>query len=606
MIEKLREKANNLPLLPGVYIMKDAKGEVIYVGKAKALKNRVSSYFRGEHLPKVEAMVQKVEDFDVVIAQSEFEALVLENSLIKRHMPYYNILLRDDKGYPFIRLDTKSAYPTFSVVSRMAEDGAKYFGPFGGRGVSFDIIDTLCKALQLPTCSRKFPRDIGKARPCLNKHMGACKGYCQPETDAGEYMPSIKAAEMVLNGKIDSLKEELNEKMLEASENLRFEVAAQYRDRLKAIDALSNKQRMIATAYADMDVIGFFRGERTCFAVMHYKDGDFAGKDFSIVDDPLEEDAEALSKFLSQYYGYRSTWARTILLPCDIEDCEELSALLSNASGHRVAIEVPKRGDRRSLVENADANAREETLRAENATQRRNKLLELLEKTLDLPTLPRRIESFDISNTGNFGIVAAMVVFVDGKPLKRDYRKFRIKSTETQDDYASMYEAVSRRYARCVEGEEGFEEVPDLVLIDGGQAHTDIAIKALDVLGLKLPVFGMVKDDRHRTRALITGGGEEISISANQALFSFIGKIQEETHRFAIEYHRSLRTGTITSGLDKIPGVGEKRRNALLKHFKTIKAVSQADVQKLQEVLPQNAAQAVYDYYHGGEEAAED
>jgi len=602
MTEKLREKANNLPLLPGVYIMKNDRGEVIYVGKAKLLKNRVVSYFRGEHLPKVEAMVQKVSDFDVVVAQSEFEALVLENSLIKRHMPYYNILLRDDKGYPFIRLDTKSEYPTFSIAPKTASDGAKYFGPFGGRSVTFDVISTISKALQLPTCSRKFPKDIGKARPCLNKHMGACRGYCLPETDAAQYKPSIAAAEMILNGKIDSLKKDLTKQMEAAAEALHFETAAQFRDRLRAIDALSNKQRVIATAYADMDVIGFYRGSRTCFSMLHYKDGNFAGKDFSLMDDPLEEDGEALSKFLSQYYGYRGTWAKSILIPREIEDAEDLSLLLSEVSGHRVTIEVPKRGDRRAMVENANVNAREEALRAANASQRRVKVLDLLQKTLELPEAPLRIESFDVSNTGNFGIVAAMTVFSSGVPLKRDYRKFRIKSTETQDDYASMFEAVYRRYARCIAGDAGFEDVPNLLLIDGGQAHTEIAARALSELGLSLPVFGMVKDDRHRTRALITAQGREISISTNQALFSFIGKIQEETHRFAIEYHRQLRSGTIASGLDKIPGVGSVRRNALLKHFKTIKAIKEAELRELAEIVPQNTARAVYEFYHAQED----
>lgn len=605
IISKLREKANNLPMLPGVYIMKNERSEVIYVGKAKKLKNRVTSYFRGEHLPKVEAMVQKVADFDVIIAGSEFEALVLENSLIKRHMPHYNILLRDDKGYPFIRLDAKSEYPRFSVVGKTADDGAKYFGPFGSRGTTFEIIDTLCKALLLPTCGKKFPRDIGKERPCLNHHMGTCRGYCLKDASAEEYREAIRSAEMILSGKVTELVSQLTEEMLRLSDEMRFELAAEYRDRIRAIENLANKQKVIATAYADTDVIGFFRGARTCFAVLHYKDGNLAGKNYEIIDDPLEDDATALSNFLSQYYGTRGAWAKTILLPFEIEDREDMQLFITEASGHKVNIEIPQRGDKARLTESACVNAREEVQRSTSVAQRRSKTLEWLQKTLDLSTLPNRIEAFDISNTGNFGIVAAMVVFAGGKPLKRDYRRFKIKSTPTQDDYASMYEAVKRRFIRCLNGDEGFEEVPDLLLIDGGENHAAVAEDALRDIGLSLPVFGMVKDDRHRTRALITSAGHEIGIIGNQAAFAFIGSIQEEVHRYAIEYHRSLRAGTISSTLDSIPGIGEKRRNDLIKHFKTLKAIKSADLAELGRVVPEKAAQSVYDFFHYEEEANE-
>ena len=601
-IEKLREKANNLPLLPGCYIMKDDKQQVIYVGKAKALKNRVTSYFRGAHLPKVEAMVQKVYDFDIIVAASEFEALVLENSLIKRHMPYYNIMLRDDKGYPFIRLDAKSQYPRFSVVGKIADDGAKYFGPFGSRGVSFNVIETLCKALLLPSCNRVFPRDISKARPCLNLHMGTCKGYCKKETDASDYGEKINAAAMVLSGKTEALIADLQEKMEKAAGEMKFEIAAGERDRIRAIRSLENKQRVIATAFADTDIVGFFRGERTCFAVMHYKDGSFAGKDFELVEDPLEEDAEAVSKFISQYYGYRGTSARTVLVSLALDDAESLGELISSVSGHKVSVETPKRGGKRALCDTADANAGQEVQRASNVKERTAKVLGLLGRSLELEGEPHRIEAFDISNTGSFGIVGAMTVFVGGRPLKRDYKRFKVNSTQTQDDYASMFEVVYRRYSHCVQGDAGFEDVPDLILIDGGQAHTQVAENALRELGLSLPTFGMVKDDRHRTRALITSDGREISIVSNQALFSFIGRIQEETHRFAIEYHRSLCSKTINSGLDKIEGIGEKRRNDLLKHFKTISAVKLASVDELQAVVPKNAAIAVYNYYHPQED----
>ncbi len=601
MNRELLDKANKLPLLPGVYIMHDARGEVIYVGKAKKLKNRVSSYFHGEHLPKVAAMVEKVADFDVVVVRSEFEALILENSLIKRHMPHYNILLKDDKGYPFIRLDLREAYPRFTVASRAKEDGARYFGPFGGRGATFDIIRTLQKALLLPTCSRRFPRDIGKERPCLNWQMGLCAGYCRPEATQAEYRAGVDQAAMVLSGKTAELRQKLTQEMERSAEELRFENAARIRDRLRALEHLGNQQKVIATAFADTDVIGFFRGAKTCFAVLHYSDGNLAGKDFEITDEPVEEDAEAVSRFISQYYASRPAVPKTLLLPFETEDAEALAQMLSEASGHAVHIEAPKRGDKAALTQTAGINAREEVQRTTTAAQRRSKTLEWLQKTLELPTLPRRIEAFDISNTGNSGIAAAMTVFVDGRPLKRDYRKFRMKTVDAQDDYASMHEAVSRRFARCISGDEKFAEVPDLLLIDGGDTHAAVAEAALAALGLTLPVFGMVKDDHHRTRALITSAGREIGIVGNQAVFAFIGTIQEETHRFAIEYHRALRSASIGSKLDELPGVGEKRRAALLKHFKTVKAIAAADVPALRAVLPAAVAQRVYDYYHGEE-----
>jgi len=587
-----------LPMLPGVYLMKDAGGDVIYVGKAKKLKNRVTSYFRGEHLPKVEAMVRRVDDFEVIVANSEFEALVLENSLIKRHMPHYNILLRDDKGYPFVRVDGKAEYPRISIVNRTAEDGARYYGPFGSRGTSFAIISALKKALMLPDCTRRFPRDIGKERPCLNYQMGLCSGFCRGEPDGAEYRERISQAEMVLSGKSGELSAKLKTMMEQAAEELRFEIAAEYRDRLRAIESLDNRQKVIATAFADTDVIGFFRGAKTAFAVLHFSGGDLAGKDFELMDEPVETDGEALSRLVLQYYLKRGTWPKNILLPFDIEDIAEVQSLLSETAGKTVCISVPQRGEKAALTATAQLNAREEVSRATTQSQRRNKTLEWLCKTLEMPSFPNRIESFDISNTGSFGIVAAMVVFVDGKPLKREYRKFRIKESAGQDDYSSMYEAVYRRFRRCLDGDEKFMEVPDLLLIDGGDTHAAVAERALADLGLVLPVFGMVKDDHHRTRALITSQGKEIGIVGNQAVFSFIGTIQEEVHRFAIEYHRSLRSETMGSALDKIPGVGEKRKMELLRHFKTIKAIKEAEETELCKVVPRNTAKSIYEYFH--------
>ena len=597
-LEQLREKANMLPLKPGVYLMLDKTGAVIYVGKAKALKNRVTSYFRGEHLPKVAAMVDHVADFNVIVVASEFEALVLENSLIKLHKPHYNILLKDDKGYPFVRLDRREEYPRFSLANQTAKDGASYFGPFGGRSVTHEILDTVCKALKLPTCSRRFPRDVGKARPCLNYHMGTCAGYCLKDASSEEYRRSMDEAVLILEGKTDQLTADLQQRMEQAAEDLRFEYAAELRDRLRAIRELQNHQRVIATVYADTDALAFQRGAKCCFTVLHFTNGNLTGKDVQMMPEPLEEDAEALSALVQQYYTQRGVWPRQILLPREIEGMEALEQLFTEQAGRRVRIEVPQRGDRRRLTESAEMNAREEILRSTTAVQRTAKTLEWLQKALDLPAYPERIEAFDISNLGDSGIVAGMTVFVGGKPRKRDYRKFRMKETVTQNDYASMHEAVSRRVQRFLDGDEKFSPLPDLLLIDGGAEHASVALEVLREKGVSLPVYGMVKDDRHRTRALITPQGQEIGISGNQAVFALIGTIQEETHRYSIEYQRSLRAASLNSALDRIPGVGAKRRNDLLKAFRSVKAVREATLEQLREVVPSHTALAVFEYFH--------
>ena len=603
VLDNLSDKANRLPLLPGVYIMLDGQGQVIYVGKAKKLKNRVTSYFHGEHLPKVAAMVDKVRDFNVIVAGSEFEALVLENSLIKRHKPHYNILLKDDKGYPFIRLDLREEYPSLSIQSRAGKDGARYFGPFGGRSQTREIIATVSKALLLPDCSRKFPRDIGKERPCLNYHMGTCAGWCLKDSDAEDYRRRMLQASLILDGKSGELMEDLRGQMEQAAAELRFERAAELRDRLRAVEGLANKQRVIATAFADTDAIGFCRGAKSCFTVLHFVDGSLVGKDTEMMDEPLEEDGEALSGLVRQYYtAHRGGWPKSILLPVEIEDAADLEELLSQTSGRRIYIETPKRGERMRLIESAALNAREEIQRRTTLAQRRSKTLEWLQKALELENFPRRIEAFDISNLGATGIVAGMTVHVDGKPLRRDYRKFRVRDLEGPDDYASMYQVVYRRFARAKDGDEKFTDLPDLLLIDGGDTHAATAEQALRDLGIPVPVFGMVKDDRHRTRALIRSDGREIGIKGNQAVFSLIGSIQEETHRYAIEYQRSLRNEGFASRLDAIPGVGEKRRADLIKSFKSLKAIQEASLAQLELVVPKNTARAVYDYFHAEED----
>ena len=600
--EELKEKAHSLPLKPGVYIMQDAKNKVIYVGKAKALKNRVSQYFQdsASHTEKTRAMVAQIDHFDVIIADSEFEALVLECSLIKRHQPRYNILLKDDKGYPYIRL-SREEYPRFSLASKAGEDGARYFGPYASRGNTQAIIDALRTALRLPSCRKKFPRDIGKERPCLNYHMGKCDGYCRGDELKEQHDQAMAQAVSLLEGRFQEVLNDLKAEMERAAEELRFEQAAAIRDRIRAIELLGKRQKVIAGSLADTDVTGFFRGTvKSCFVVLHYVEGELAAKDFELLDTPVEEDeGSVFSSLVREYYVGRTRLPKQILLPCELPDQVPLTRMLSEQVGYRVELVTPQRGAKMDLIRLADQNAREEAERATTREERQNKLLETLGRMLGLEEPPRRMESYDISNTGASDIVASMVVYVDGRPLKRDYRRFKLKDMAGPDDYASMEQVLTRRFRRYLDGDEKFSDRPDLLLIDGGLEHVRVAQRVLETLNLDIPAYGMVKDDRHRTRALVHPDGREIGIQAVPAVFALIGQIQEETHRFAIEYHRQLQAGHVKgSALDQISGVGPKRRADLLKHFKSVKAVKGASLEQLQEVVPRNTAQAVYDHFH--------
>jgi len=604
--DQLKDKALSLPLKPGVYLMMDKSGTVIYVGKAKALKNRVSQYFhdQGAHTPKTRAMVAQIDHFDTIVAGSEFEALVLEAALIKRHKPRYNILLKDDKGYPYIRLSVKDPYPQFSMAGRMAEDGARYFGPFGGRGDTQAIIDALRGALKLPACGKKFPRDIGKERPCLNHHMGLCDGYCRKEMTRDQHHRAMDQAVRILEGRFSQVEKDLSEEMFQAAENLEFERAAALRDRLKAISLLGKRQKVVAGYLADTDVLGLFTGDvRSAMAVLHFKDGELTSRDLEIFPTEGEEPEEILAAFLVQYYGERGLLPKQILLPENLEGEADIARLLSRQAGRKVELVTPQRGAKMDLIRMARENAQEEVKRLTTKAERTAKILTLLAEKLELPEPPHRIEAYDISNTGASDIVAAMTVFEDGKPKKNAYRYFKMKDMAGPDDYASMEQTIRRRFQRDREGDERFAKRPDLLLIDGGDTHAAVARRVLTEFGLDIPVYGMVKDDRHRTRALITPEGREIGIQAVPALFAFIGQIQEETHRSAVGFHHKQHTRTGTgSVLEKIPGIGETRRKALLKAFGSVKAIKGADLQELEKVLPKNAAQSVYHYFRTKEE----
>ena len=598
--DELKEKALSLPLVPGVYIMQDKANEVIYVGKAKKLKNRVSQYFidSSTHSPKTRLMVSKVDHFDVIIAPSEFEALVLECSLIKRYMPKYNILLKDDKGYPYLRLDLREQYPVMTLSAKAPDDGARYFGPYGGRFLTQKVIDTLRLTFKLPGCSRQFPRDIGKERPCLNFQMNNCDGWCRGDPDQREYHERMEQVQSLLQGQYKPVAAQLKEQMLAASEALEFERAAQLRDRMNAIESLGQKQLITAGSMADTDAIGYYQTEaKACFAVLHYVAGNLMDKEYEIL--PLSDSVEeAVSSLTKQYYLSRGSAPKQILLPVEMEDRDLFEQLLFQTFGKKIRLRVPQRGDDVRRMELAMDNARQEAQRITTKEEKLRGVLTLLAQMLALPGQPRRMESYDISNISGTDIVASMVVFVDGKPKKSDYRHFKVEGLQDQDDYASMRQVLHRRFAHYLEQDKGFSDLPDLLLIDGGIQHALTVKRELEPMGIHVPIFGMVKDDRHRTRAMVTPEGQEISIIGQQSVFALISSIQEAPHRFAITYHRKLRSKRMKhSSLDQIPGIGEKRRALLLKQFKTISAIRQATLPELEQLLPKDAAMAVYQHF---------
>ena len=576
--EELKEKALTLPYAPGVYIMRDKTDKVIYVGKAKKLKNRVSQYFQdtASHSPKTRIMVGKIHHFDVIVAASEFEALVLECSLIKRYMPKYNILLKDDKGYPYLRLNMKDIYPRMELVSRLADDGADYYGPYGGRSVTHDVMEAIRLTLKLPGCNKQFPRDIGRERPCLNYHMNQCAGWCQTNKSCTEYRQTMLQARELLRGNYKSVAEEIRQQMLSAADNLEFELAASLRDRLQAVENLGQKQLVTAGTLADTDVVGYGETEaKACFAVLHFSGGNLLDKEYEVFTRP-DDRQEAVSSLLKQFYLSRGLAPKRVLLPFEIGDSELFAQLLEQQFGRRPKLHVPQRGDNVRLVELACKNAFEEAQRVTGKAERVSATLALLGKMLGIAP-PERMESYDISNISGTDIVASMVVFQDGKPHKSGYKRFKLEGLANQDDYASMEQILRRRFTHYKAGDKGFEEKPDLLLIDGGVNHARVAVSVLDALELSFPVFGMVKDDRHRTRALVTPEGQEIRIDNNQAVFSLIGNIQEETHRFAITYHRNLRLDTIRNSiLDEIEGIGENRKAALLREYGSVRALRKA------------------------------
>lgn len=601
--EELKAKVLSLPFEPGVYIMKNRDGQVIYVGKAKALKNRVSQYFQSDsrHSPKTIRMVSNIWDFDIIVTETEFEALVLENQMIKKYQPKYNILLKDDKGYPFIKVTTSKPYPSFSIVPKPGHDADRYFGPYTSRRAAYHAIDTINETLKLKTCRRVFPRDIGKDRPCLNLHLGRCIAPCTGQVSAEEYAARVQEGISLLEGNDKALLADLTARMEQAAEDLRFEQAATLRDRIRAVRALGEKQKVVAGAFAELDAVAYVQGQtRGCVVVLHYLAGDLHDKEFTLLDGVTAADAgEALGAFLKQYYALRGAVPRTVLLSSPIDESEAVGEFLSSIAERKVELAVPQRGRRHDIIRLAEKNAREEILRVETSQERRVKSLELLGQMTGMDELPHILEAYDISNFAGQDTVGSMVVFEDAKPARSRYRKFRIETAaQGQDDYASMTEMLTRRLQRWKDGDEKFTPLPSAFLIDGGLGHVRTAQRVLDQFGVNTPCFGMVKDDHHRTRGLVAPDGREFGISTVPAVFALIGRIQEEVHRFAITYNRTLGAKKVRgSSLDQIEGVGEKRRNDLLKHFGTIENIRAASVDELARVVPRTVAENVHDYY---------
>lgn len=599
--EELKEKAHRLPQLPGVYLMQNRDGVVIYVGKAKSLRNRVSQYFSdlASHTLKTRRLVANIHHFETIFANSELDALLLENTLIKKYKPKYNILLKDDKGYPFIRI-SREDYPRLSVAGRREKDGAQYFGPYGGRGTANTAIRLLSETFLLPSCSRKFPRDIGKERPCLQLHMKKCCGLCTGTLSAEDYQEIIRQCIQVLEGKSEELEVRLQEQMEQAAEEMLFEQAAVYRDRIRAIQKLRQSRIAVVTGGADTDAVAYaVRGSRACIVRLSYRGGVLVDRTKLLLDGLDKGDAsDTLESFLQQYYGPLCWAPKAVCLSHDIEDRQAMEDYLSDLRGAKCTIQMPQRGEKRREVQLALDNAALELAEAEDAEQRTGKTLRLLQEMLGLKETPIRMEAYDISNTAGSEPVASMTVFQNGKPLKSAYKKYKIKIAAGGDDYGAMAEVLGRRLDRALAGDESFLPLPDIFLIDGGQGQAAVALEQLEARGMDIPLYGMVKDNHHRTRALVTAEGQEFGISATPAVFALIGRIQEETHRFAIEYHRTLRSkGMKKSSLEGIPGVGPAREKALLKQFGTVRAIAQAELTELEAVLPKQAARAVYEHF---------
>lgn len=600
----LREKSMKLPLTPGVYIMKNKDGSIIYIGKAKKLKNRVSQYFGSQngHSTKVRKMVSNVFDFDYILTDSEFEALVLECSLIKQNMPKYNILLKDDKGYSYIKI-TKGDYGRISACFRKDDENAEYLGPYTGNFSVTNAVSQASEIFRLPTCNKVFPRDIGKGRVCLNFHINRCSGVCQRKISKQEYAESLRDAVDFLRGGSTNTVSRLKKEMEAYSEKLEFEKAAKVRDKIRAIERIMSRQKVVVSDSINEDVFAIAqRGEKACLSVLCFREGLLSSSEHFIIDsnDNLPELRQDL---LSSFYSLERQIPPLVVLDGEINDMELISHWLTEKRGKKVALFIPQKGEKAKVTSMCLNNAAQKLGEYLGRSGKETAVLDELAKLLGLSKTPEYIESYDISHTGGSDNVAGMIVFKNGQPYKKAYRRFAIKGFEGQDDYASMREVISRRLNRYVEQQdsgEGFGVLPDLILLDGGQGQVNAVKPIVEAFGLDIPVFGMVKDGKHRTRA-ISHGGEEISVSSSRRVFTLISEIQEEVHRFAITYHKSKHTkSSISTTLTSIEGIGEKKATALLKEFGSLRKIGEATVAEISAVkgLSRKDCENIYAYFH--------
>ncbi len=601
-IEYLRSKAASLPETPGVYIMKNAAGDIIYVGKSKRLKFRVSSYFSQNHLsPKTARLVSLIRDFDYILCKTEMESLTLENVLIKKHQPKYNIRLKDSKSYPYIKV-TNEPYPKLIITRERSHDGGKYFGPYSSASGAYSALETVKKIFALPTCKRSFPRDIGKERPCLYRDMGRCIAPCAGKVTREEHLGLIKSAEAVLGGAISDTVRRLTDEMLRASEEEKFEKALMLRDRISALRSLREKQHIVSDERVMRDAFSLYLSEtESVLALLSVREGAVVSKNefiLSLSELTSPEDAVYL---IADYYENSGSIPKEVLLDFDIsdDDLTLLSEYLTLLRGRQVSVKTPERGEGRALCDLARRNAEEVARQYRLEGEREDKNVKRLGELLGLSDMPLRIEAYDISNIGDECITASMVVWESGRIKKSDYRQFKINTTDGRDDYASMREAISRRIANIGNSDSSLSKRPDLILLDGGKTHVGAVKPIIASMELGIPVFGMVKDDFHKTRA-ITDGEREISIAQELNVYAFIYKLQEEAHRFAYSASQKAKTKSLThSSLEKIEGIGPKKAKLLLSKM-TLKEIKEASVEALAALpgISESNAKSIYNHYH--------
>ncbi len=601
-LEALRDKANSLPMSPGVYIMKNSDGNVIYVGKSKKLKNRVTAYFNSSHKGlKTEKMVSLVKDFDYIVCKTEIEALTLENVLIKKHSPKYNIKLKDAKSYPYIKV-TQDVFPGLFVTRDRRSDKSRYFGPYQSSAGAHTSLEVVKKIFRLASCKRKFPEDIGKDRPCLLRDMDRCCAPCTGKISSEEYRSLVKCAEWVLDGNIKETREMLKNEMQDASERLEFERAASIRDSILSLEKLAEKQKVVADEKVNRDVFAIYTSATEgVLAVLSIRGGALVNKNEFILSISELTGAEDALSLIADYYDGAGSIPREIMLDFDLssDDAELLSEYISLNTKYKVAVKIPERGDGRALCDMARENAKEAARQYRLSAEREDKDIKRLSELLGLESIPNRIESYDISNIGDESIVASMIVYKDGKLKKSDYRLFNIRTTKGRDDYGSMREALERRILHIGDGSPSLGESPDLILLDGGMGQVNAVLEIMRKHSSDIPVFGMVKDDYHKTRA-ITDGAHEISIAHEMNVYAFIYKLQEETHRFAVKASTKNKSSTLTkSSLENIHGIGPKKAKLILSKVKLseLKAMPKEEIESICGINKKDA-ESIFNYYH--------